>query len=83
MQRAFQWGFHREPHQPVKTGHMLVDAIKARCYERGYTMADLDDFCQTKRFFQKKRWNVQRIKKDPLLKAIETLGGTLHLHWGD
>jgi hypothetical protein len=35
-----------------RAGHALLDAIRARCAELGYGMADLDRLAGTKRRFQ-------------------------------
>lgn len=67
-----------------RNGSTLLDAIRRRCADLGYSMVDLDAVARTKRYFQYAQWkssgsfNVARLSK-----AVEALGGELSAVWRD
>jgi hypothetical protein len=72
----------RRPFQ--KTSYPLLDAIRARCYELGYSMVDLDEIARTKRYFQCARWVASKsVQNSALCKAVDALDGTLSPTWRD
>jgi hypothetical protein len=42
---AWHHGFKRPRVRPKLTGHPAIDAIKLRCFEKNYSMSDLDEWC--------------------------------------
>jgi hypothetical protein len=67
-----------------KTGYPLIDAIRARCKELGYSMGDLDEIARTKRYFTSALWlSNKSVRGSAVYKAVEALDGTLSPTWRD
>jgi hypothetical protein len=75
---------HMSRKRPVcqVTGRPLLDAIRSRCAELGYSMHDLDKMARTKRYFQASRWQQTKSEKNAaIFKAVRVLEGTLSVIW--
>lgn len=60
-------------------GLTITDQVRRRANKRGWTMADLDAFSKTKRYFQ--AGNFQHDEHWALLKAVAILEGKVKLEW--
>lgn len=61
----------------------ILDAIRDRCYELGYSMVDLDCIAKTGKYFQARYWKKCRRANGRCLRAIEALGGNISVKWED
>jgi hypothetical protein len=67
-----------------KTGFPLIDAIRTRCKQLGYSMGDLDEIARTKRYFHDAQWsNIKSVQNSALFKAVAALDGELSVTWRD
>jgi hypothetical protein len=75
-------GFYR-PRRPYKpTGIPAIDEIRRRCFEIGWSMADLDKEARTKTYFQHARWhNRKSTNHREIGRAIEALDGIVMPKW--
>jgi hypothetical protein len=75
----------RAPRRRFKsTGFPLLDAVRDRCFDLNYSMLDLDELAMTGRYFRTARWRTyDRVSYPRLCKAVEALGGTLGVDWGE
>jgi hypothetical protein len=73
----------RRSRKPYKaTGIPLLDEIRLRCFEIGWTMIDLDKAAKTKKYFRKSEWfGKNRINYKHLGRAIEALDGFVQAEW--
>jgi hypothetical protein len=79
--QARHHGFRRA-RRYVGTGDPVLDAIRQRCLELGYTMPDLDALSRSKRYFASADWfNKSKVTHGALLRAVHALGGTLSVRW--
>jgi hypothetical protein len=88
VRQANYYGLRRGRRSYCTTGSDLLDAIRNRCAELGYTMADLDAMTRSKRYFTDARWLTLRQyggvpKHKALLRAVDVLGGNLTVTWVD
>jgi hypothetical protein len=78
---ARHYGFKRPKRTPKVTGHPIIDAIRAECFARAYTMADLDEWCGSGRYW----YGGTSFNGTPnwkhITKAIEILGGQMNVVW--
>lgn len=75
-------GFQRRGRQPYKlTGIAGLDAVRQRCYEIGWTMADLDSAARTGTYFKRCGWIGKRVNHRALGRAIEALDGIVQAKW--
>lgn len=64
------------------TGFPLLDQIRRRCEELGYSMVDLDAIARTRRYFSKAAWNAAgRPDLAKLVKAAAALDGLVSVEW--
>lgn len=74
-------GFRR-PRRPYKlTGCRIFDQIRARCFEIGWTMIDLDKEARTGRYFEQVDLSRTKPNYRAMGKAAEALGGVLFVQW--
>ena len=68
---------------PVTCGHPVVDAVRFRAYELGFTMARLDEIAGTKKYWQSHAALTcdKRTVTEPMLKTVKTLGGYFAVCW--
>ncbi|ODT71616.1 MAG: hypothetical protein ABS75_07290 [Pelagibacterium sp. SCN 63-23] len=71
----------KKPYEP--TGHPLIDQIRARALELGYTMADVDKLARSNNFFAKANWHSGSAPPQHLARAVAALGGRLKAEWDD
>jgi hypothetical protein len=68
----------RRPRRPPKpTGMTIVDMIRRRAFDRGYTMADLDEWTKGGNYFQRPR----RYDWKAIDRALKLLGGQIVAHF--
>lgn len=80
--RAEHAGLHRPRRPYCPTGHAILDDIRSRCFELRYSMVDLDEMARTKQYFTKAGWmRTQRIKAQPVVRAVDALDGSLLVEW--
>jgi hypothetical protein len=79
--RARSWGSSRDIPPYSITGNQLLDAIRRRCRDIGYSMSDLDELAGTGKFFAKAHWRCRRPTAGPIAKAVAVLGGELTISW--
>lgn len=65
------------------TGNEVIDQIRARCFEIGWTMIDLDNAARTRKYFRKKKWRFGWINYNILRRAVLALDGDLKVEWKD
>ncbi len=64
------------------TGYPLLDAIRDRCYQLGWSMVDLDEIAGTANYFRCQAWLDGRgVSIRRIAKAVKVLGGTLSVTW--
>lgn len=71
---------------PLKiTGFPILDQIKARTQEIGWTMKDLDAEARTGNYFDRQSYRraLHQPSPEKLVRAILALGGTIEINWGD
>lgn len=75
-------GIRRRKKPYCLTRYPLLDAIRQRCWEMGYSMVDIDEFAGTGEFFQCAQWWRSK-RKIPLAinKAVDVQGGTMQIQW--
>lgn len=73
----------RLPYAP--SGDYLLDALRQRCREERYCMADLDEYVKQDRYFRHRHWRGPRgsISYTHIIRAIHELGGRLRIEWSD
>lgn len=64
-----------------KSEDPLMNAILMRCTAIGWSLADLDAECGTRRYFRTRDWRKYTPNPRAVLKAIEVLGGTASVTW--
>lgn len=78
---AYYHGFRRMRVEYKPTGIPLLDAVRKRCFEIGWTLKDLDKAAKTKGYFHKAHWRGRHINYRALGRAIEALDGVVHAEW--
>ncbi len=78
---AYYHGFRRKRVEYKPTGIPLLDAVRKRCFEIGWTLKDLDKAAKTKGYFHKAHWRGRHINYRALGRAIEALDGVVHAEW--
>ena len=74
----------RRGRRPLKaTGLPLIDQIRDRAYELGYSMPDLDEIAGTKTYFQVAQWNRGPVNQKAIARAVKALDGNLIAVWND
>lgn len=74
----------RRARKPYKiTGFPALDQLRARCFERGYTMADLDLYAQSKNYFRDSAWRKNWFSARIVARAIKAMGGHIKAEWDD
>jgi hypothetical protein len=83
--KSFAVSMHiRKRFEFKKTGYPVIDAIRVRCKELGYSMGDLDEIARTKRYFTSALWlSNKSVRGSAVYKAVEALDGTLLVSWRD
>lgn len=81
--RAQTWGFKRLPNEYKSTGFPLLDLVRQRCRDLGYSMGDLDEMAHTGFYFRKSHWRSQKSPEIQIAKAVACLGGKLQIHWDE
>ena len=83
--KASDMGLTRPKPQYKPTGNYLLDALRQRCFEEGYTMSDLDEYVKKDRYFRRRHWCGPRgvISYTHIVRAIHELGGRLRIEWSD
>lgn len=68
--------------QPFKeTGIPVVDQIRSRAFELGYSMPDIDELAHTKRYFQAASWHGGHVNHKAIARAVAALDGELRAEW--
>lgn len=80
--KARHVGLHRKPLGFKRTGCLLLDQLRDRCFELNLSMIDLDGMAGTKTFFQKQQWRTG-INYARLAAGVHAIGGTLKADWGE
>lgn len=79
--RARDFGFRRRV-KLKSTGFALLDQIRRRCEELGYSMVDLDAIARTRRYFSKAAWHVAgKLNLAKIVKAAAALDGLVRVEW--
>lgn len=66
------------------TGLALIDAIRNRAFDLGYSMRDLDLLAGTKTYFQRSAWRTTGRPSVPkVVRAILALDGNVLVQWRD
>lgn len=73
----------RRRKQPYKiTGLPGLDEVRRRCFDIGWSMADLDKAARTRKYFSKAGWAVRgKVNHRALGRAIEALDGVVLAQW--
>lgn len=79
--KAYHLGLRKNRRKFKTTGYPLVDAIRSRAFELNLTMVDVDALARTKRYFQTGAWSSGNFNKRACVKAVEALGGQVHVTW--
>lgn len=80
---ALARGFLRPAKRYKPTGVSLVDHILERAFDLGYSLFDLDEICQSGRYFRNQSWRNGTAYHGPLLRAVKELGGHIEVAWDD
>ncbi|APO67260.1 hypothetical protein IE4872_CH01618 [Rhizobium gallicum] len=85
IQQVARYRGFRRLRRPYKvTGIPALDDVRARCYEIGWSMRDLDKAARTGRYFSRAGWvGKKRINHRALGRAIEALDGVVQAQWND
>ncbi|MES0040001.1 hypothetical protein [Mesorhizobium sp. M0091] len=76
----------RRRKQPYKaTGDSLLDALRDECLRQKISMADLDEFSNSRRYFSTRGWKNTRAAYNyaVIVRGIHALGGSLKIEWSD
>ena len=72
----------RRRKRPYKvTGIPALDEVRRRCFEIGWSMADLDKMARTRNYFSKAGWMRRKVNHRALGRAIEALDGVVLAQW--
>jgi hypothetical protein len=81
---ARHYKIRRPRRRLCSTSIPVLDLIRGRCYELGYSMVDLDSIAKTGKYFQTARWHSnRRLSGKYVCRAIEALGGSISVVWDD
>ncbi len=71
----------RRPFSP--TGFPLLDQVRARAFDLGYTMSDLDELTELGSYFAQVQWHKSGLNLRAIALAIEAMDGSLMAQWND
>jgi hypothetical protein len=78
------YGFARARRPYKATGFDIIDQIRDRAFELGYSLRDIDEISGTKKYFALQQWvKRERANYKAVVKAIEALGGKVSAQWND
>ena len=80
-QAARYHGFRRKRAGYTMTGIPALDEVRKKCFEIGWTMADLDKAARTGTYFRRAGWSGKKISHRALGRAIEALDGNVMAAW--
>lgn len=64
-----------------KTGFTLLDEVRRRAFELGYTMMDLDLIAHTGRYFRNGNWRRGKKMEINVGRAVQAMGGHFYAEW--
>lgn len=74
----------RRPRKPYeRTGHLVIDQIRDRCFELCLSMSDLDEMAKTGSYFAKAGWIGGTVNAKAIAKAVAALDGKLVAVWNE
>lgn len=79
---AHYHGIFRQRRAFFATGFPLIDQIRARAFDLGYSMVDVDELARSRKYFQKGGW-ATHLNHKALARAVEALDGKLTAVWRD
>lgn len=71
----------RKPFNP--TGYPVIDQLRERAFQLGYSMVDLDALARSKRYFASGGWHSGHINHAAIGRAAEALDGRIIVAWND
>ncbi|WP_406854667.1 hypothetical protein ABEG18_19250 [Alsobacter sp. KACC 23698] len=80
LHAASYYGAKRRPRPPAKMGDPLVDEIRLRAFQLGFSICDLDEEAKSRGFFRS--WARPKLLRY-MERAIDILGGKLVIEWED
>lgn len=82
---ALYHGLRRARMPFAPTGHLVIDQIRARCFDLRLSMVDLDDIAKTGSYFAKGGWHSSGLPAQAVAvaKAVAALDGRLTAVWND
>lgn len=78
---AARHGIRRPRHKFKPTGIPVIDQIRERAYELGYTMVDLDKLARTRAYFSSAEWHNSGVRMRAIAKAVAALDGEVAAVW--
>lgn len=67
----------------VRTGKPIMDSILDRIEELHWTLRDLDEASDTRRYFWGHTWQRSKLNMTMIYFAVKALGGDLVVRWKD
>lgn len=84
LQVSRYYGIWRKRRPFGRTGISIINAIRDRCFELGYSMVDLDELAKTKGYFARSGWSKSRRPNYRAVGlAVAALDGELQARWRD
>jgi hypothetical protein len=81
---ATRHGFRRARRPFKPTGFDVIDQIRERSFQLGYSMPYLDEISCTKGYFTQQQWIAgKRVNYKAVAKAIKALDGEVSAEWND
>lgn len=74
--------YFKRPLRPYKpTGKPLVDSVLKRAFQLRLSLLDLDEMCESGRYFRNQTWRTCSGHHGPILRAVEEMSGKIHVTW--
>lgn len=81
--KARYFGFRRQRRSFKRTGQLVLDQIRRRCFDLNLSMGDLDAMAGTGHYFLKAAWLTGGVNGKAIAKAVQALDGELSVRWRD